>query len=325
MYTIKQASSRSGVPVQLLRAWERRYGIVDPARTDSGYRLYDDPAIARLRAMRRLIDDGWAPSTAAARIRDLDDAAVDGLNGGAGEPARVAAARSTVAAEDLAEAFVAAAGDLDEPELERILDDMFARGSFEQVATGLVMPALDKLGEAWQAGRIDVAAEHAAAGAVQRRLGMAFMAAGRPGRERKLVLVGLPPGARHDLGALSFATAARRAGIAVRYLGADLPVQDWLDAVQRTAAAAVVIGAVIASDVDPAERVGGAIRAADQRVVIAFGGRAASTVHLDGSAPAIALPDDILAAVEALRLALPTRTGARASRHSKPISPTSSR
>ena len=117
----------------------------------------------------------------------------------------------------------------------------------------------------------------------------------------------------------------RRAGIAVRFLGADLPVQDWLDAVKRTSAVAVVIGAVIESDVDPAERVGRAIRATDQEIVIAFGGRAASAVHLDGSAPAIALPDDILAAVEALRLALPPRTGARASRRSKPIRTTSSR
>lgn len=308
MYTIKQASTKSGVPIQLLRAWERRYGVVNPARTASGYRLYDDPAIERLRAMRTLIDGGWAPSTAAVRIRDLDDAAIGELIGVNREPDRVSVDRSNIWAGDLSEAFVAAARDLDEPDLEWILDAMFARGSFEQVAADLVMPALIALGEAWQEGRIDVAAEHAAAGAVQRRLGMAFMAAGRPGHESTVILVGLPPGARHDLGALSFATAARRIGIDVRYLGADLPVQDWLDAVKRTSAAAVVIGAVIASDVDAAERVGRAIRAADQTVVIAFGGHAASTVNLAASAPAIALPDNILMAVEALRLALPATT-----------------
>ena len=65
MYTIKQASARSGVSVPLLRAWERRYRIVEPARTAAGYRLYDDEALDRIRTMRRLVDAGWSPSTAA--------------------------------------------------------------------------------------------------------------------------------------------------------------------------------------------------------------------------------------------------------------------
>ena len=46
MYTIRQASIRSGVNVPLIRAWERRYGVVSPSRTAAGYRLYDDEAIA---------------------------------------------------------------------------------------------------------------------------------------------------------------------------------------------------------------------------------------------------------------------------------------
>src|SRR4051794_27389129 len=68
MYTIKEAALRSGVSVPLLRAWERRYGVVEPERTASGYRLYDDRAITRLRAMRALIAEGWSASNAAARI-----------------------------------------------------------------------------------------------------------------------------------------------------------------------------------------------------------------------------------------------------------------
>ncbi|MEP7359933.1 MAG: MerR family transcriptional regulator [Chloroflexota bacterium] len=307
MYTIKQAAARSGVPVQLLRAWERRYGVVKPARTDSGYRLYDDPAIDRLLAMRRLIDAGWAPSTAAVRIRELDDVAVGELVAGGRESEQIHAVASRAGAAELAEAFVTAAGKLDEPALEQVLDVMFSRGSFEQVVSDLVMPALAALGDAWQTGRVDVAAEHAAAGAVQRRLGMAFMAGGRPAQDRPVILVGLPPGARHDLGALTFATSARRAGLAVRYLGPDLPLQDWLDAVTRTAAIAVVIGALIDSDVDPAERVAKAIRAANPSIVIAFGGRAAASVDPSEAAPVLILPHDVAAAVDAIRVALRAR------------------
>ena len=68
MYTIKEAAARTGISVALLRAWERRYGVVEPVRTAAGYRVYDDAALDRLRAMRRLVDDGWSPSLAAEAI-----------------------------------------------------------------------------------------------------------------------------------------------------------------------------------------------------------------------------------------------------------------
>lgn len=303
MYTIKQAAARSGVSVQLLRAWERRYGVVTPARTASGYRLYDDAAIARLRGMRRLIGEGWSAGTAAAEIGALDDAAVDELLGRSPLDSRAERA-IRLEADGLADAFVDSASALDERGFEAVLDEMFARGSFEQVTGDLVMPALVALGEGWAAGRVDVAGEHAAAGAVQRRLGMAYMAAGLPGGERDLVLVGLPPGGRHDLGALAFATAARRAGISVRYLGADLPVQDWIEGLTRTRAKALVIGAVIASDVGPAEQVARAARAINGEVLICFGGQAAGAVDLANLAPALRLPDDLAEAVSTLGDAL---------------------
>jgi DNA-binding transcriptional MerR regulator len=60
MYTIKQAAQRSGVPSASLRAWERRYGVVHPERTESGYRLYDDAAIDTLASGRRLDGTGAA-------------------------------------------------------------------------------------------------------------------------------------------------------------------------------------------------------------------------------------------------------------------------
>ena len=307
MYTIKEAASRSGVAVQLLRAWERRYGVVNPARTDSGYRLYDEQAIDRLRAMRRLIDEGWAPSTAAGHIRDLDEVAV-GLLVGDVNVSGTASTRTFAGASELVEAFVTAAGEFDERAFEAILDDMFARGSFEQVVTELVMPALVALGDSWQQGRIDIAAEHAAVGAVQRRLGAAFMAAGRPGDHEDVVLIGLPPGARHELGALAFATMARRSGIGVRLLGADLPLQDWIEAAARTSAVAAVIGAVVPADVDPAGRLGRALRAAAPRIVIAFGGRVAADVDRTGAEPAMVLPHDPTSAIEVLRSAMGSRS-----------------
>jgi MerR family transcriptional regulator, light-induced transcriptional regulator len=307
MYTIKRAASRAGVSVPLVRAWERRYGIVDPARTEAGYRLYDDASIARLRAMRRLVDDGWSPSAAATTLRTADDEAVRTIVGG---PA--AAAEPAARGDDLADRFVSAAADLDEPRVEAVLDEMFARGTFEHVVADLVMPALVALGDAWAAGRVDVAAEHAASHAVLRRLGTAFAAAGRPPHERDVVLVGLPPGSRHELGALAFGIAARRAGLPLVYLGADLPVQDWIEAAAHTTARGAVIGVVTRADVDPARRVAAALHAARPSLVIAFGGRSAPK----GSARdgAIRLPVELPSAVDALRTELEQARAGRADR-----------
>lgn len=289
-----------------MRAWERRYGVVTPVRTPSGYRLYDEGDVARLRAMRRLIGEGWSANVAASRVVSLDDAAIDDLLKTTAAPAPEGAAPEEPAelAASLADQFVESANALDEAGVEELLDDMFSRGSFEHVTNALVMPALVALGDAWAEGRVDVAAEHAAANAVQRRLGMAFVAASAPGAKRDVVLIGLPPGARHDLGALAFATAARRGGLSVRYLGADLPVQDWLDALVRTKAAAVVIGVVIDADAEAAQRLASALRAADADLLICFGGRAATEVDGSRLEPMIKLPGDLSSAVGALRARL---------------------
>ena len=79
MYTIKHASEVTGVGVATLRAWERRYGIVTPQRTEAGYRLYDDEAVRALSVMNALVVEGWAPRQAAAetlrRIASGDDVA----------------------------------------------------------------------------------------------------------------------------------------------------------------------------------------------------------------------------------------------------------
>ncbi len=262
MYTIKQAAARSGVGVSLLRAWERRYGIVSPARTQSGYRLYDDDAITRLRAMRQLVDGGWAASQAADAV----------MNGQVELTTDVVP--SSVAAHADTEAFLSAAAAYDAVALEGVLDALFARGSYESVIDDLVLPAVAALGSAWASGRIDIAAEHLASATVQRRLASLFDLGGAVGAGRS-VAIGLPPGARHEIGALAFAVALRRQGINVLYLGADVPLASWVHVVSERALAGVVIGVAVSGDVDAADEVATAIREVRPQLLVAVGGPAA--------------------------------------------------
>lgn len=122
------------------------------------------------------------------------------------------------------------------------------------------------------------------------------------------LLVGLPPGARHELGGLAFAIAARRAGLPILYLGPDLPVHDWVAVALRTHARAAVIGVVTASDREPAERVTAALFAARPDLLVAHGGRNApgepGRIVAVGASRSIHLPDSLAASVQALAGAL---------------------
>ena len=290
MYTIKEAALRTGVSVALLRAWERRYGIVTPTRTEAGYRLYDDTAISRLRAMRSLVNAGWSPRQAAERVASRSAAELrdEGSDDRRTDPTTTG---------DEAQRLVAAAARVGGTDIEQVLDDMFAAGSFERVVENRLYPALVALGEAWARDDIDVAGEHAASAATLRRLGIAFEAAGHAGAGDAPVLVGLPPGSRHELPALAFATALRRAGINATYLGSDVPVDAWVTAVERARARAVVIGVGMARDVASAAAVIAAIHTARPDLLVAAGGRHAADLADDSVTH---LPDRLVDAVEVL-------------------------
>jgi DNA-binding transcriptional MerR regulator/methylmalonyl-CoA mutase cobalamin-binding subunit len=289
MYTIREAADRAGMTSELLRAWERRYGIVTPRRTPAGYRLYDEPAIARVRAMRSLVDEGWTPSAAAAAVKDLPDGELPH----AAPPRDVTAEDTTT---ELIQRFVRAAADMDTVGVQSFLDEVSARGSFEAVMNRYLFPALHALGDAWERGDVSVAAEHAASAAVQRWLSAAYEAASASRGATQPVLVGLPPGARHELGALAFATAARRSGVTVHYVGADLPATDWVAAARATDAAAAVIGVPTAADATAARRVASALRRADGDLQVFFGGAGS-----DGMPRAFVLAHGPAEAASALR------------------------
>ena len=303
MYTIRQASIRSGVSVPLLRAWERRYRVVSPQRTASGYRLYDDAAVERLRTMRHLVEAGWAPSNAAKAIVTGQTGLVPPSEAQA--PVAEADQRSDVAAPPgLVERIVDAATRFDIRALEGALDDAYATSSFEATTDTVILPALRAIGDGWAAGRIDVAAEHAASHVIGRRLGSALAAAG-PAPAQPVVLIGLPPGARHELGALAFAVAARRGGLAVAYVGPDVPISSWVETTSRPTIRAAVLAVMRPADIEPARAVRRALASSRQDLIVAVGGPDAAALD-DGSVHV--LPAGLESAVADLRAALERQT-----------------
>ena len=170
-----------------------------------------------------------------------------------------------------AEAFIRAAERLDSASATAVLDARFALGTFEHVVDDWLMPTLQLVGEEWAHGRLTVAGEHLVSYAVQRRLAAAYEAASVR-VDGPTLLIGLPPGARHELGLLAFAVAARRAGFATVYVGADLPAEDWLRAIEARRAAGMVMAVPRNIDIAAAQEIVDTVSRTHPEVVIGLGG-----------------------------------------------------
>jgi DNA-binding transcriptional MerR regulator/methylmalonyl-CoA mutase cobalamin-binding subunit len=270
VYTIKHAAALTGIPADTLRMWERRYGVVAPVRTEGGYRLYDDAAIARLIAMHALVAAGWAPREAAAQVASgttLGPTTPQPQQERPDDSAQGAEARNA----DL-DLLVTLAVDLQPQTLSRGLDDMFARHDVGELIDTWLMPALVRLGDAWQRGDVSVAGEHFVTAGVHRRLAAALDKAPATPPGAPKILVGLAGGSRHELGVLAFAVLLRHTNFDVTYIGGDVPTDSWVVAVATSDPDAVVLAAHATSDLSAVRDVVAAIRAAKPHLPVFLGG-----------------------------------------------------
>ncbi|MEP7055125.1 MAG: B12-binding domain-containing protein [Actinomycetota bacterium] len=229
---IGELSRRVGVSEHVLRAWESRYGLLRPARSDAGYRLYSEQDQLRVRRMQAHLADGLAAAQAArAAIADEDPHTV---SEGGTAPAQLDLA-------DRADALRQALDALDEPAAQRVLDRMFTELSLETVLRDLLVPYLHELGERWENGAISVAQEHFATHVVRGRL--ASLAKGWGSGQGPHALLACPPGERHDLALLVFGIVLNRHGWRVAYLGVDTPMPDLITVTAEVRPSLVVLAA----------------------------------------------------------------------------------
>ncbi len=289
MYQVKQVAALTGLTPATLRVWERRYGVVAPVRSTGGYRLYDEAGVQRLIVMKALVDAGTAPALAARQVDSGALVARDAEHRADGGPSGVPAALA-----DDVQALAREARRMSAASLSAVLDDAFARDRLAAVVDGWLLPALVALGEAWHRGEVSVAGEHFVSAAVARRLGRAFEdAVVAPGAPQ--VLVGLPRGARHEIGAAAFAALLRERGVDVTYLGADVPTESWVATATARTPAAVVLVVPTSDDVLAGREVVRAVSAAGGATVYAGGGQQS----LLGT-PAVPLGPTVTAAIDRL-------------------------
>jgi MerR family transcriptional regulator, light-induced transcriptional regulator len=247
---IGELARRSGVSTDLLRAWERRYGLLEPTRTAAGYRLYSAEDEARVRSMRAHLAGGLAAAEAAQLARDATaTAAPDGA------PAH------------LAGALWSALDSFDDAGAQAAFDRLVATFSIEAVAETAVLPYLRTLGERWRDGDASVAQEHFASGLLRARL--LALARGWDRGAGPRVLLACPPGERHDLGLIVLGLALRDRGWRVTFLGPDTPIETLAAAAEQLEPAAIVLSSLARDPLVAAEAA--IVRMAASRTVMLAG------------------------------------------------------
>ncbi len=250
-HPIRVVSDRTGLSPDVLRAWERRHGVVVPGRSEAGQRLYSDADIDRLGLLVKVTQAGRSLGRSAAL-------SLDELRQLVAEDAEHGSSRATPAADFEARAFTAVADLAPErlqAELRSALLSLGTLGFLDEVVT----PLLWKIGAAWQSGTLSIAHEHAATPVVRGVLAWLVDATVVPEGAPRAVLACVAQ-ERHELGAALATAAAAHAGWRVAYLGPDLPAAEIASAALNDAASLVGVSVVTPTDRSAARAELGALR-----------------------------------------------------------------
>ena len=232
---IGELSRRVGVSDHVLRAWESRYGLLRPSRSDGGYRLYSEADADRIRRMQEFLADGLSAAQAAHAVL-------------AEEPVALGPA-ANIGVDELAASLREALDAFDEPGAQAVLDRLLCDLSLPTVLRDVLIPYLAELGDRWQAGTASVAQEHFASFVIRGRLGGLARGWGS-GRGPRAVLA-CPPFELHDLALMVFGIVLNRQGWRIDYLGTSTPLDALVRTAESTRPALVVIAASTPDVVEP--------------------------------------------------------------------------
>ena len=297
LHPVRVVVQRTGLSPDVLRAWERRYGAVEPVRTAGGQRLYTTADVERL----ALLHDAARSGRQIGRLVALDDAALRDLIAADRRESPPAATLSPVEAErHIGEAYAAVEA-MDPARLDLELRQAALALGAATALSGVLAPLLERVGLGWQQGRLSVGHEHAASAVVRRFLDWISAAAG-PGAGAPTIGLATLEGERHEFGAMLAMAAALANGWSALYFGPEMPVRDLAAAAAGRGLTAIGLSVVY---VDDPGRVAEAVRrvreALPADVALVVGGSGAARIRERLAAPEVRVVEDLESFVAAIR------------------------
>ena len=226
---IRTVSTLTGVNAITLRAWERRYGLVNPRRTPKGHRLYTQQDVLRVNQIVRLLNQG----VSVGQVKPL-------LEQELGDIIASPASDEGDAWKKPRERMLSAIESFDERELDNTYNDALSLYPLDIVNQRLTTPLMRLLGERWKKRETGIAEEHFFSLYLRNKLGARIHHMNQRANGPLLLLACLP-GDMHETGLLFFALAAADAGYRALILGANTPLHQVLAVLDRKTCAAVVL------------------------------------------------------------------------------------
>jgi MerR family transcriptional regulator, light-induced transcriptional regulator len=266
-HPIQVVARRTGLTPEVLRVWEKRYGLVEPGRTRTGRRVYSDADIERLRLVHRAtlagrrVGEVCRLSTAslealtrederAARVTPMTPLSGDAIGDNAPQmPLKDAIEAGVQTASAIVEEAMEAVRDLDGSRLDAVLNRALMAAGATTFGEQIMAPLLRRIGEQWELGRLDPYSEHLSIEVIRRMICRVFFWS-NPDRSAPAIIVTTPAGQRHEMGALLVACVAQTEGWQVLFLGPDLPARDIARAADQGKAEVVALSIVYPPD-DP--------------------------------------------------------------------------
>ncbi len=244
VYPVRIVLRRTGLTAELLRAWERRYGVVAPGRTDGGQRLYSEADVIRLSLLRRATQYGHSIG----RIAELSDQELDALLVDApAAPARPGPSADGQLGVGTRRACLEAIQWMDGAALDAALRRAAVALGPVQFAEQVVAPLVREIGELWHAGRLRIVQEHLATSTIRQVLS-GILAFAPAGDDAPVFVAATTTGQRHELGAMMAAAVAAAQGWRAVYLGPDLPGEEIGIAAARLHAGAIGLSLVFPTE-----------------------------------------------------------------------------
>jgi DNA-binding transcriptional MerR regulator/methylmalonyl-CoA mutase cobalamin-binding subunit len=251
-HPIEVAARRTGLSKDVLRAWERRYGVVNPARTESGRRLYSDHDILKLRLLRQATGSGRtigslvSHSTGELEVLVEEDQLESVERPGASEDASDSARQDLLRAHR--EECLAAIRVFDDERLKAALSRAMISLRPVDLIDYMISPLMRDIGEMWSRDRLDSGHERLATNAVRATLRDVIGMLHNPDPAAPELIVATPSGQYHEIGAMLAAATASTANWHVTHLGSHIPAEDIAQAAMRRSARAVALSIVYPED-----------------------------------------------------------------------------
>ena len=213
LYSIKDLEYLSGIKAHTIRIWEKRYGLLDPNRTDTNIRSYSDDDVRRLLNVAMLVKNGYKISNVAAYDEDKLQSEVLRINRNFNDP------------EKNIDQLLFQTVNLNTFGFELLLDKIINESGFTKTIQNVVFPFFERIGILWQTGSIFTAHEHFVSNLIRNRL-ILETSKFKVHETAKTVLLFLREGELHELGLLYQNFLATQAGLKCIYLGQSLPFDN---------------------------------------------------------------------------------------------------